>query len=53
MDSYSNKINRIKNTIDEIREDIEKMKRVKIKTLNLFKYIIAKAEKQHKSNEES
>ena len=28
MDSYSNKINRIKNTIDEIRDDIEKMKKV-------------------------
>ena len=26
--SYSNKINRIKFTIDEIREDIEKMKMV-------------------------
>ena len=30
MDTYSNKINRIKNTIDEIREDIEKMKKVSI-----------------------
>jgi len=29
MDSYSNKINRIKYTIDEIRDDIEKMKMVK------------------------
>ncbi len=28
MDSYSNKINRIKYTIDEIREDIEQMKKV-------------------------
>ena len=28
MDSYSNKINRIKYTIDEIRDDIEKMKMV-------------------------
>ncbi len=28
MDSYSNKINRIKFTIDEIREDIEQMKKV-------------------------
>ena len=28
MDSYSNKINRIKFTIDEIRDDIEKMKMV-------------------------
>ena len=28
MDSYSNKINFIKNTIDEIRDDIEKMKKV-------------------------
>lgn len=28
MDSYSNKINRIKTTIDEIREDIEKIKKV-------------------------
>lgn len=30
MDSYSNKINRIKFTIDEIRDDIEKMKKVKL-----------------------
>ena len=29
MDSYSSKINRIKNTIDEIREDIEKIKKVR------------------------
>jgi hypothetical protein len=29
MDSYSNKINRIKYTIDEIRDDIEKMKMVR------------------------
>ena len=28
MDSYSNKINRIKFTIDEIRDDIEKKKMV-------------------------
>ena len=28
MDAYSNKINRIKYTIDEIRDDIEKMKKV-------------------------
>jgi hypothetical protein len=28
MDSYSNKINRIKTTIDEIRDDIEKIKKV-------------------------
>ena len=28
MDSYSNKINRIKFTIDEIRDDIENMKNV-------------------------
>ena len=28
MDAYSNKINRIKFTIDEIRDDIEKMKKV-------------------------
>ena len=28
MDSYSNKINRIKYTIDEIRDDIEKTKMV-------------------------
>ena len=33
MDSYSNKINRIKFTIDEIRDDIEKMKMV-----NYFSY---------------
>ncbi len=30
MDAYSNKINRIKYTIDEIRDDIEKMKKVNI-----------------------
>ena len=38
MDSYSNKINRIKNTIDEIREDIEKMKKVSkiLFTLNIL-----------------
>lgn len=28
MDSYSNKISKIKFTIDEIRDDIEKMKQV-------------------------
>ena len=28
MDAYSNKINRIKYTIDEIRDDIRKMKKV-------------------------
>ena len=45
MDSYSNKINRIKNTIDEIREDIELMKKV-IKTCNLLNNnFIAKAKK--------
>lgn len=35
MDTYSNKINRIKNTIDEIRDDIEKMKMVIIYKYNL------------------
>ena len=35
MDAYSNKINRIKYTIDEIRDDIEKMKKVFIIYLNL------------------
>lgn len=30
MDSYSTKINKIKFTIDEIREDIEKMKMVNL-----------------------
>jgi hypothetical protein len=45
MDSYSNKINRIKNTIDEIREDIELMKKV-IKINNLLNNnFIAKAKK--------
>jgi hypothetical protein len=45
MDSYSNKINRIKNTIDEIREDIELMKKV-IKISNLLNNnFIAKAKK--------
>ena len=29
MDCYSNKLNRIKYTIDEIRDDIEKMKLVR------------------------
>ena len=28
MDSYSNKINFLKNNIDEIKDDIEKMKKV-------------------------
>jgi hypothetical protein len=37
MDSYSNKINRIKYTIDEIRDDIEKMKMVR--KISLTKYI--------------
>ena len=36
MDSYSNKINRIKYTIDEIRDDIEKMKMVNNKYKKLF-----------------
>jgi hypothetical protein len=36
MDSYSNKINRIKYTIDEIRDDIEKMKMVKKKSLTKY-----------------
>ena len=45
MDSYSNKINRIKNTIDEIREDIELMKKV-IKISNLLNNnFIVKAKK--------
>jgi hypothetical protein len=35
MDSYSNKINRIKFTIDEIRDDIEKMKQVSFYTYQL------------------
>lgn len=44
MDSYSYKINRIKSTIDEIREDIEKMKKVnKVFYLNVS--LIVKAEK--------
>ena len=30
MDSYSNKINQIKHVIDEIREDIENMKKVNL-----------------------
>jgi hypothetical protein len=36
MDSYSNKINRIKYTIDEIRDDIEKMKMVRNPKLTSF-----------------
>ena len=43
MDSYSNKINRIKNTIDEIRDDIEKMK--KVITIIFTVIFIAKAKK--------
>ena len=39
MDSYSSKINRIKNTIDEIREDIEKIKKVR-NNINYVKYIL-------------
>ena len=42
MDSYSNKINRIKYTIDEIRDDIEKMKKVKIFIINLIFYYLEK-----------
>jgi len=42
MDSYSNKINRIKYTIDEIRDDIEKMKKVKNFYNNLIYLIIRK-----------
>ena len=45
MDSYSSKINRIKNTIDEIREDIEKIKKVR-NNINNLKYIIIKAKEQ-------
>ena len=33
MDSCSNKINSIKYTIDEIRDDIEKMKMIKNKII--------------------
>ena len=36
MDSYSNKINRIKYTIDEIRDDIEKMKMVRKNSLTKY-----------------
>ena len=42
MDSYSNKINRIKYTIDEIKKDIEKLKKVSSNIIN-SKYIIIKA----------
>ena len=47
MDSYSNKINRIKFTIDEIREDIEQMKKViyNIFIINNLTYIIQKKER--------
>lgn len=34
MEAYSNKISRIKYTIDEIRDDIEKMKIVNLKYIN-------------------
>jgi hypothetical protein len=42
MDSYSNKINRIKYTIDEIRDDIEKMKMVYLYLfiINIFIYYV-------------
>ena len=36
MDSYSNKIKRIKYTIDEIRDDIEKMKMVNNKFIKTY-----------------
>ena len=36
MDSYANKINRIKYTIDEIRDDIEKMKMVRKNSLTKY-----------------
>jgi hypothetical protein len=42
MDSYSNKINRIKYTIDEIRDDIEKMKKVKNNHNNIIFLIFRK-----------
>ena len=44
MDSYSNKINIIKNTIDEIREDIEKIKRESFikSSLIIIYYILSK-----------
>jgi hypothetical protein len=42
MDSYSNKINRIKYTIDEIRDDIEKMKMVN----NIYNSFIIYLEKR-------
>ena len=45
MDSYSSKINRIKNTIDEIREDIEKIKKVR-NNINYLKCLIIKAKEQ-------
>ena len=35
MEPYSNKISRIKYTIDEIRDDIEKMKIVNLIYINL------------------
>ena len=44
MDSYSNKINRIKYTIDEIRDDIEKMKKV------FYFYIINNIYRKKESN---
>ena len=40
MEPYSNKINRIKYTIDEIRDDIEKMKMVKNIIYNKLLYIV-------------
>jgi len=41
MDSYSNKINRIKYTIDEIRDDIEKMKMVQKYLFIINKFLIS------------
>jgi hypothetical protein len=46
MDSYSNKINRIKYTIDEIRDDIEKMKMVNNKYNVTFFISYRKTKKQ-------
>ena len=36
MDNYSTKINKIKYTIDEIRNDIEKMKQVNLILTNII-----------------
>ena len=47
MDKYSTKINKIKFTIDEIKNDIEKMKKVNIILNNIIiKFILNRTTKK-------